>query len=78
MRIGSLGFQTHLLFSRFAGSVIDRGFYTLIQTPSNPGHYWGNFIIFNRPPQKGDFKRWIKIFDKEFPYYESPQHYVFA
>ncbi len=78
MQIKSLGFQTNLIFSRYSGSVSDKGSYTLVQTPSNPGYHWGNFIIFDRPPRMGDFKAWTELFDKEFTYYEEPHHYVFA
>lgn len=78
MQIRSLGFQTNLMFSRFAGSVKDRGDYLVIQTPSNPGFHWGNYIIFSRAPQKGDLKTWTRTFDVEFPYYKEPHHYVFA
>lgn len=73
-----MGFQTNLMFSRFSGSVTDKGSYTLVQTPSNPGYHWGNYIIFDRPPQKGDLKSWTQLFDSEFPYYKEPHHYVFA
>ncbi len=78
MKIHSLGFLTNLIFSRFSGSVEDKGSYTVIKTPSNPGYHWGNYIIFDRPPRAGDAKEWKKIFDKEFDYYKEPHHYVFA
>lgn len=78
MQIKSLGFQTNLMFSRYSGSVTDRGSYTLVQTPTNPGYHWGNYIIFDRPPQKGDLKEWTELFNKAFPYYEEPHHYTFA
>lgn len=78
MQINSLGRRTDLIFAKFSGAVTDKGFYTLIQTPSNPGYHWGNYIIFNQAPQKGSFKEWTKIFDKEFGYYSEPHHYVFT
>lgn len=78
MEIKSKGFLTNLMFARFAGSVTDKGHYTLIQTPSNPGYHWGNYLLFDGPPQKGDLKKWTELFDKEFPYYKEPQHYIFA
>lgn len=78
MHIKSKGFLTNLIFSRFSGSVTDKGSYTLIQTPSNPGYHWGNYIIFDRPPRRGDLKEWTHLFDREFPYYREPHHYVFA
>lgn len=56
MNIRSLGRKTDLIFARFSGTVEDKGFYTLVKTPSNPGYHWGNYIIFDRPPQGGDLK----------------------
>ncbi len=78
MKVTSLGFQTNLMFTRFSGEVIDRGSYVLAQTPSNPGYHWGNYIIFDRPPRKGDLAAWTGIFKQEFPYYRQPQHFTFA
>lgn len=78
MEIKSLGRMTDLMFARFSGSVIDRGDYTLVQTPSNPGYHWGNYIIFNYAPRPGDLEKWRSIFLKEFSYYKTPNHFVFA
>ena len=78
MIISSLGFQTNFIFSRFSGSVTDRGSYTVIATPSNPGYHWGNFLIFDRAPKPGDLKAWKAVFDREFPGYKTPNHYLFA
>jgi len=78
MIVKSLGRQTDLIFSRFSGEVIDRGAYTLIQTPSNPEYHWGNFIIFDRAPDVGALREWKEIFDCEFPYYLKPHHYSFT
>lgn len=78
MLIHSLGRRTDLIFARFSGSVIDKGSYTLIQTPSNPGFYWGNYIIFDQAPQKGSLKEWTTVFDKEFSYLSEPHHYAFT
>lgn len=78
MVIRSLGRLTDLIFAKFSGTVIDKGSYTLIQTPSNPGYHWGNYIIFDHTPQKGSFKKWTQLFDREFSYYSEPHHYVFT
>jgi GNAT superfamily N-acetyltransferase len=76
--IRSLGRRTDLIFAKFSGSVTDKGSYTLIQTPSNPGYHWGNYIVFDHAPIKGSLKEWITIFDKEFGFYSEPHHYVFT
>jgi len=78
MEIKSLGRRTDLIFSRFVGSVMDREDYVLVQTPSNPGYHWGNYIIFNYAPRVGDLKTWKNLFVKEFLYYEKLNHLVFT
>lgn len=78
MKIKSLGRRTDLIFANFSGQVIDKGDYTLIQTPINPGFHWGNYIIFDKAPQAGDLQRWKEIFRKEFPYYPKIHHYTFS
>lgn len=63
MEINSLGRRTDLIFSKFSGSVHDRGSYTVIKTPSNPGYHWGNYLIFDKAPKGGDLQRWKDIFN---------------
>lgn len=78
MHIQSLARRTDFIFSRFSGVVVDKGHYTLIQTPSNPGFHWGNYIVFDQPPKKGSLKEWTSIFDQEFASYPRIDHYVFT
>ena len=78
MKLHSLGRRTDLIFSKFSGTVYDRGSYTVVKTPSNPGYHWGNYLIFDRAPKVGDLQIWKNIFDSEFEYYKEPHHYVFA
>ena len=40
--------------------------YLAIRSPSNPAHYWGNFLLFDEPPRSGDRGRWEALFDLEF------------
>src|SRR5262249_50398471 len=50
-----------------AGSVVTRrDRYLVVRSPSNPAHYWGNFIVFDEPPGDGDGERWGAIFEREF------------
>lgn len=65
MNVRSLGYRTDLLFSRFAGEVTDCGDHLAIRTPSNPTYYWGNFLLFEGPPQAGDLDRWRETFARE-------------
>lgn len=78
MKISSLSRKTDLIFARFNGKIIDKGNYVLVQTPSNPGYHWGNYIIFDSPPSAGDYLKWKAIFEKEFTYYNEFSHMSFT
>tara|TARA_Y100001958_G_C21242409_1_gene570721 strand:+ start:2948 stop:3745 length:798 start_codon:yes stop_codon:yes gene_type:complete len=78
VKVRSLGRRTDFIFAGFSGSIEDKGSYTLIKTPRNPGYHWGNYIVFDRAPKPGDLAEWKALFDKEFPYYSEPHHYVFT
>ena len=78
MTIRSLGRRTDLMIAAFSGSLEDRGSYTLVLTPSNPGFHWGNYIVFDRAPVAGDLREWKALFDQEFFYYLEPHHYSFT
>lgn len=67
MNLQSLGYKSELIFTSFDGSVEDRGTYLVVKTLTNPNYFWGNLLIFERPPQKGDLQEWIQIFKSEFP-----------
>jgi ribosomal protein S18 acetylase RimI-like enzyme len=47
--------------------VLRRDGYWVVASPSNPGHYWGNFLIFDSPPAVGDGARWPACFAAELP-----------
>ena len=36
----------------------------MVRTPASPGFYWGNFLLYRRPPADGDFERWMQRFDE--------------
>jgi ribosomal protein S18 acetylase RimI-like enzyme len=38
----------------------------VIRSPSNPTHYWGNFLVFDREPVAGDARRWEALFHEAF------------
>jgi ribosomal protein S18 acetylase RimI-like enzyme len=78
MEIRSLGHRTDLFFPRFEGEIIDRGDYLVILTRSNPTFYWGNYLIFDRPPAEGDYDRWRALFGQEVYSQVQAQHMTFA
>jgi RimJ/RimL family protein N-acetyltransferase len=61
----SLGWQTDLIFPRFDAQVIERPDCVVVRTPHNPSFYWGNFLLFDRPPRDGDATAWLARFDEE-------------
>lgn len=43
-----------------------RGDVLVVRSPSNPAYYWGNYLLFPRPPGPGDGPRWEALFDEAF------------
>jgi RimJ/RimL family protein N-acetyltransferase len=41
------------------------GSYWVVQSPSNPTFWWGNFLLFDDPPGRGDWARWEALFEVE-------------
>lgn len=66
MEIASLAYRTDLSFARFDGSVEERDGYIVVKSPRNPGFYWGNFLLFPRPPREDDLLRWPAWYAQEF------------
>ncbi len=55
-----------MIFHRFDGVVQDHGEYISVETPGNPGYFWGNYLIFDGPPAEGDEFRWRERFKARF------------
>jgi hypothetical protein len=66
VKIKSLSYSTLLHVLSFTSSIEEKEAYLVIRTVDNPGHKWGNFLMFPNPPQKQDYKRWTKAFKVEF------------
>lgn len=45
--------------------VENRGDRLLVRTPDNATYYWGNYLLFDAPPQAGDLARWRALFAQE-------------
>jgi ribosomal protein S18 acetylase RimI-like enzyme len=58
--------------------VEQRDGYVLVRSPSNPSHYWGNFLVFPEPPGDGDAARWEQAFADEFSDEPAVRHRTFA
>jgi ribosomal protein S18 acetylase RimI-like enzyme len=55
-----------------------RSGFLLVRSPSNPGHYWGNLLIFDDAPVPGDAPRWEALFDEAFADEPRVRHRTFA
>lgn len=68
MTVVSLGFRTDLMLRRMADATVEeRESCVVVRTPANPTFYWGNFLLFPRPPEPGEPARWVERFNVEFP-----------
>lgn len=77
MNIRSLGFKTEMIFHRFDGVILDRGDYLVVKTPSNPGFFFGNFLLLFRAPKVGSLHEWKELFRKEFANDPEVKHLTF-
>lgn len=75
--IQSLGFKTEMIFHRFDGIVVDRGDYLVVKTPSNPGFFFGNLLLFSRAPKLGALTKWKETFRQEFADAPDVKHFTF-
>jgi ribosomal protein S18 acetylase RimI-like enzyme len=76
---GSLGYMTDLSILEGMGAVIsEQETHWVIETPSNPGYYWGNFLLYRAAPRTGDFERWSAEFQRAFAHLPQPSHQCFG
>jgi ribosomal protein S18 acetylase RimI-like enzyme len=52
--------------------------YFVVRSPSNPSHWWGNFLIFDDPPAPGDGAGWERSFELEFGGEARLEHRAFG
>ena len=55
-----------------------RSGFVVVHSPSNPTHYWGNFLLFDREPVAGDARRWEALFNEAFGNDPRVSHRTFA
>jgi hypothetical protein len=74
----SLVWATGLDVLPFNRVVKRRSGFVVIRSPSNPTHYWGNFLLFDREPVAGDARRWEALFEEVFGDDPQVRHRTFA
>ena len=77
MRIRSLALQTELALAATRGTVIDRGDYIVIETPDDPGYYYGNLLVMPAAPQAGEVAYWTRRFGDELGKNPAIRHVTF-
>lgn len=81
MRISDLrspGLATDVEIARFEGVLTERPGYLVVETPGNPGFYWGNFLIYPAPPAPSDEPVWREDFRREFAHQPLVRHQAFS
>jgi GNAT superfamily N-acetyltransferase len=77
-RLRTLGLRTDVALERDRAIVQECEEFVAVRTPENPGYYFGNALIFDRPPQPGDDERWPSLFEQYFARYAAVRHAAFA
>jgi GNAT superfamily N-acetyltransferase len=59
------GWHTDFVLHRFGAQVLERDDCLVVRTPSNPGFYWGNFLLLPQPPANEEVHHWLARFHEE-------------
>lgn len=81
--IKSLGLRSDLMIAAHKSIIEQRDGYLVVKSPHNPGYYWGNYILFNRPPTLRDAqlcneRGWEYLFHREFSDLPAVRHAAFV
>lgn len=52
--------------------------YLVVRSPGNPAHWWGNLLLFDDAPKRGDGERWERLFEVEFGENPRVEHVTLA
>jgi len=63
--VRSLALLTELGLTATRGKISDRGNYLVVETPDDPGYYYGNLLVLPAPPQVGEVAYWTRRFAEE-------------
>jgi GNAT superfamily N-acetyltransferase len=65
LNVRSIALTTELALLATRGRITDRGNYLVIETPDDPGYYYGNLLVLAAPPQLGEVAHWLRKFGDE-------------
>lgn len=77
MHVRSLALTTELALAATRGRVLDRGDYIVVQTPDDPGYYYGNLLVLPAAPQVGEVTYWSRRFADELGADPEIRHITF-
>ena len=75
MKLETLGLITEFAIASADAQIQDNGDHIIVATPDNPDFYFGNFVIFAKPPTLDSISVWENIFSQNFP---KAEHKAFA
>ena len=65
-RVRSLAWRSDLALLSFEDEVVQGPGYVVARSASNPGYWWGNFVLFERAPRSVEDARWMReVFARE-------------
>ena len=76
--IGSLVWATDIDVLERNHVLARRDGYWVVRSPGNPTFWWGNFLLFDAPPDAGDRTRWESLFAAEFEDWPTVTHCTLA
>ncbi|MDB4959901.1 MAG: family N-acetyltransferase [Myxococcales bacterium] len=77
MHVHSLALKTELGLAATRGRIVDRGDYVVVETPDDPGYYYGNLLVLPAPPQVGEVAFWTRRFEEELGANPAIRHVTF-
>jgi len=75
--VRSVALRTELALAALRGKVTDRGDYIVIETPDDPGYYYGNLLVLPAAPQVGEVAYWTRRFGDELGKKPGIKHVTF-
>jgi len=65
LNVRSIALITELGLAVTRGKITDRGDYLVVQTPDDPGYYYGNLLVLPAAPLAGEVAHWMQRFADE-------------